>query len=180
MYLGERYTYYEGLGFPEYMKRKLKRAYIIPNAMEVMYMYNLHLDATPYNAELPLIEAMINEGKKMYFLEAVLPNTPDSILIGYTRPQDEWCRRSERSIWQYLNEKDLLYKINLMEQKRYTTDGPNTAGMPTESPGRIGTWLGWQIVRKYMRDAGGAISLQELLTHRNAKEIFAKANYKPK
>lgn len=178
MYLGENFAMYDGVNFPAYMKRKLRPEFIAPNAMEVLY--NNYFDQTAYNAGLPLVEAMINEGKKYYFMECMLPDLPDSTLIGYTKAQEEWCRKSEKSIWQFFNEQDLLYKVNFMEQKRYTTDGPTTPGMPPESPGRIGSWLGWQIVRKYMRDGGGKISLKELAEKKSAKEILAKAGYKPK
>ncbi|MBS1687006.1 MAG: hypothetical protein JSS76_19870 [Bacteroidetes bacterium] len=178
MYLGRHYIYYESVQFPEFMKRKLSKEYIVPNAMEVLY--NLHYDQTAYNAERPLIEAMISEGKKFYFMECMLPDAPDSLLIGYTSAQADWCRKSEGSIWKYFNEKDLLYKVNYMEQKRYTSDGPTTAGMPPESPGRVGGWVGWQIVRRFMKNNRGKVSLEDLMTQYSAKQILAEADYKPK
>jgi uncharacterized protein YjaZ len=46
-----------------------------------------------------------------------------------------------------------------------------------ESPGRIGVWLGWQIVRSYMNN--NEVTLQQLL-QTNAEEIFNKSKYKPK
>lgn len=178
MYLGEKYVYYESVGFPQFMRRKLTREYIVPNAMEVLY--NLHFDKTAYNAELPLIEAIINEGKKYFFMECMLPEASDSLIIGYTGAQEEWCRKSEPSIWKYFNEQDLLYKVNFMEQKRYTTDGPTTAGMPPEAPGKVGSWIGWQIVRKFMKNNRGKVSLDDLMHKYTAKQILTLANYKPK
>ena len=178
MYLGGKYPYYDAVGFPDFMKRKLDARYITTNAAEVLF--NNYFDQSAHNAELPLIDAMIGEGKKSYFMECLMPDAPDSLLLGYTRAQEEWCRKSQKNIWQFFNEQDALYKINFMEQKRYISDGPTTPGMPPESPGRVGAWLGWQIVRKYMKDAGGSISLRELLEKKSTKEIFTKANYKPK
>jgi hypothetical protein len=178
MYLGSSYRYYESVGLPQFMIAKLKREYIIPNATEALYNFNF--DRTAYNAQLPLIEAIINEGKKYYYMECLLPDAPDSLIMGYTAPQAEWCRKSEKSIWQYLNEQDLLFKDNYMEQKRYTTDGPSTTGMPPESPPKVGSWVGWQIVRKFMKDNRGKVSLSDLLDKYTAKQIFSLANYKPK
>ena len=178
MYLGEKYPTYDAVGFPDFMKRKLDARYLVPNAVEVLY--NNYYDQTARNAELPLIDAMLNEGKKLYFMECLMPEAPDSILIGYTRAQEQWCQKSQKNIWQFFSEQDLLYKVNFMEQKRYISDGPTTPGMPPESPGRVGSWLGWQIVRKYMRDNGGAVSLRNLLEKKSTKEIFKRANYKPK
>jgi hypothetical protein len=178
MYLGEHYRYYESVGFPQYMRRKLSREYIVPNAMEVLY--NLHYDKQAYNAELPMIEAMINEGKRYYYLECMLPTAPDSLIMGYTREQAAWCIASEKAVWQYFNEKDLLYKVNYMEQKRYTSDGPTTNGMPPEAPAKVGSWVGWQIVRRFMKNSKGKITLAELLQKYSAKQIFTMANYKPR
>ncbi len=178
MYLGSNYRYYQSVDLPQFLIAKLTRPYIVPNAAEALYNFNF--DKTAYNAQLPLIEALINEGKKYYFLECMMPDAPDSLLMGYTSKQEEWCRNSEKTIWQFLNERDLLYKVNYMEQKRYTTDGPTTTGMPPESPPKVGSWVGWQIVRKFMKNSGGKVTLNDLLDNYTAKQIFAASNYKPK
>jgi hypothetical protein len=178
MYLGSTYRYYASVDLPQFMIAKLQKPYIVPNVAEALYMANF--DKTAYNAQLPLIEALINEGKKYYFMECMLPDAPDSVIMGYTSRQEEWCRNSEKTIWQFFNERDLLYKINYMEQKRYTTDGPTTTGMPADSPPKVGSWVGWQIVRKFMKNSGGKVKLPDLLDKYSAKEIFASSNYKPK
>jgi len=178
MYLGSTYRYYSSVDLPLFMIAKLKKPYIIPNVTEALY--NANFDRTAYNAQLPLIEALINEGKKYYFMECMLPDAPDSLIMGYTMVQEQWCRNSESTIWKYLNEQDLLYKVNYMEQKRYTSDGPSTTGLPPESPPKVGSWIGWQIVRKFMKNSGGKVTLPDLLDKYTAKQIFALSNYKPK
>jgi hypothetical protein len=178
MYLGSTYRYYSSVDLPQFMIAKLKKPYIIPNVAEALYMANF--DRTAYNAQLPLIEALVNEGKKYYFMECMLPDAPDSLLMGYTSRQEEWVQNSEKSIWQFFNERDLLFKVNYMEQKRYTTDGPTTTGMPPESPPKVGSWVGWQIVRKFMKNNRGKVTLADLLDKYSAKDIFASSNYKPK
>lgn len=178
MYLGSSFRYYQSVDLPQFMVAKLKRPYIVPNATEVLY--KLYFDHTAYDAQLPLIEALIDEGKKYYFMECMLPDAPDSLLMGYTRDQEAWCRASEASVWKYMNEQDLLYKVNFMVQKRFTTDGPTTTGLPPESPAKVGSWMGWQIVRRFMRNNGGKVTLPELLDKYTAKQIFAMSNYKPK
>lgn len=178
MYLGPQYRYYQSVDLPQFMINKLKREYIVPNTTEALY--GLHYDHSEENAELPLIEAMVNEGRKYYFMECMLPNAPDSVIMGYTSKQIDWCRNSEKAIWQYFNERDLLYKVNYMEQKRYTSDGPTTTGMPADSPPKVGSWVGWQIVRRFMKNSGGKVSLQDMLEKYSAKQIFTLSNYKPK
>jgi uncharacterized protein YjaZ len=46
-----------------------------------------------------------------------------------------------------------------------------------ESPGRVGTWIGWQIVRSFMLN--NKVSLQQMLKM-DEKELFDKSKYKPK
>jgi hypothetical protein len=178
MYLGSSYRYYASVDLPQFMIAKLKKPYIVPNIAEALY--NANFDRTAYNAQLPLIEALVNEGRKYYYMECMMPDAPDSIIMGYTSRQEEWCRNSEKSIWQFFNERDLLFKINYMEQKRYTTDGPTTTGMPPESPPRVGSWVGWQIVRKFMKNNRANVTLPDLLDKYTARDIFAASNYKPK
>ncbi len=105
-------------------------------------------------------------------MEMMLPETPDSMLIGYTSEQMRWCKLSEYAMWQYLNEKDLIFSQSFMEHKRYLTDGPTTSGMPAESPGNLGSWIGWQM--------DGKVTLKDLLTKYDNKTIAAKANYRPR
>jgi hypothetical protein len=178
MYLGSGYRYYQSVDIPQYMIAKLRRPFIVPNVTEALY--SMRFDRTAYDAQLPMIEALIDEGKKYYFMECMLPDVPDSMLIGYTSKQDQWCRTSEGAIWKYMNEQDLLYKVNFMVQKRFTTDGPSTTGLPPESPPKVGSWVGWQIVRKFMKNSGGKVTLDELINKYSAKQIFSMSNYKPK
>ena len=106
---------------------------------------------------------MIEKGKKLYFLESMMPEKEKHILIGYTAEQLNWCETSEGEIWAFYNEKDLFYTKNYMEHKKHVDDGPQTSGMPKEAPGNVGTWIGWQIVNQYMKNADGKVSLAMLL-----------------
>nr|HRM13383.1 gliding motility lipoprotein GldB [Flavobacterium sp.] len=46
-----------------------------------------------------------------------------------------------------------------------------------ESPGQVGAWIGWQMVRSYMEN--NKVPVADLLKT-DAKEIFSKSKYKPK
>jgi len=178
MFLTEKYAVYNYLEIPKYIQRKLNKNYIVPNSVDVLY--GLYFGEDVYEPGTPLLEAMVAKGKKLYFMEMMLPETPDSMLIGYTSEQMRWCKLSEYAMWQYLNEKDLIFSQSFMEHKRYLTDGPTTSGMPAESPGNLGSWIGWQMVRKFMNDADGKVTLKDLLTKYDNKTIAAKANYRPR
>ncbi len=177
LYLGPNNADYDSAGIYQYMQHKMRREYIARNAVEATY--NLYFGDEEASRNKNLIEAMIDKGKKLYFLSYIFPDAPDSLLVGFTQKQTTWCEQSEYEIWKYLNEKDLLYKNNYMDHKRYLDEGPTTTGMPPEAPGNLGGWIGLQIVRKFVKETGGKISLHDLITKYDSKAILEKARYRP-
>ena len=145
--------------------------------MEVLY--NFYFGNEDDSRSKTLIEAIAEKGKKMYFLSYVLPDAPDSLLVGFTQTQTEWCEKNEYEIWKFMNDKDLLYKNDYMNQKRFLDEGPTTEGMPAGAPGSIGNWIGLQVVRKFMKETGNKIPLHELIIKYDGKAIFEKAKYRP-
>jgi hypothetical protein len=177
LYFGGGNVDYDSAGIFQYVQHKMRREYIARNTMEVLY--NLYFGNDQDEKSATLVEGMVDKGKKMYFLSYVLPDAPDSMITGFLAKQTQWCETNEYEIWKFLNDKDLLYKSNYMDQKRYLDEGPTTAGMPPEAPGNIGSWIGLQIVRKFMKETDNKISLRDLITKYNAKTILAKARYRP-
>ena len=55
---------------------------------------------------------------------------------------------------------------------------PNVFEIGNKCPGRIGAWLGWEIVNEYSKN-NGAMSLQEIMANPDAQEILNKAKYNP-
>lgn len=157
-----------------YMKEWNQPSYMARNIMLVEYN-NLYTQSS--NLQDELIYKMVEEGKKYYFLDKVSPETKDWVKIGYSESQYKWCVENELDIWSFLKEHKLLYSLEIMDTKRYTQEGPTTTGMPKESPGMVGTWIGWQIVKKYAENSPNK-TLKEIL-NTSAKEIVKIANYKP-
>jgi len=176
-YLGPYFPDYDSAGVYEYLQHKMRREYIARNSMEVLYNFYFGDEGLSHGKNL--VEAMVDKGKKLYFLSYVLPDAPDSLIVGFTQKQTDWCEQNEVEVWKFLNDKDLLYKDNYMDQKRYLDEGPGITGMPPQAPGNIGSWIGLQIVRKFMKEAGGKISLHDLLLKYDSKTILAKAKYRP-
>ncbi len=175
-YFGQNNPDYDSAEIYQYVRRRMSKEYLPRNAMEVLY--NLYFGKDP-DQKQNFINAMVEKGKKMYVLSMLLPDAPDSLLFVYTQPQLEWCQKSEKQIWQFFNDKDLLYKEDYMDQKRYLDEGPMSQGMPAEAPGNVGSWVGLQIVRKFMEQGGDKISLEDLVTKYDAETIFKKSKYRP-
>lgn len=173
MYLGKNYKYYPSI-YPQYIYEKFEPEYLVPNLMEVAAGYYFNWESN----DPSLIAQMIAEGKKLYFLDLVLPDIPDYLKIGYLEKDIKWCEANETKIWAYFIEHDLLYKTENKELKKYIGVAPNTSGMPFESPGNIGAWVGWQIVRTYMKHYPE--TTYEKLLHTAEQEILQASKYKPK
>ncbi len=177
MYMKEVYTdYYRSLEFPEFMIRKLTRKYIVPNTIKALAI-------SKYDAQVArdkrFIAHMIFEGKVKYFTKALLPETPDSIIMGYTPEQMEWVKENEAEMWAHYAEKDILFKDEQSIFMRYLNDGPFTSadGVPQQSAPAIGVWTGWKIVQNYMRN--NEVSLEELMNESDFDKILKLSKYKP-
>ena len=161
--------------YPSYISRRFDAAYIPSNCLQAIV-----LDLFPDKSNgLPLIEQMIEKGKQWWLLDQFLPNTSDSIKTGYTQAQLNWCGQNEGLIWSYIIKNDELRSINPTTIQTYIGEGPFTQGFSQEqSPGNIGQWIGWQIVKKFVANNPGLNPTEVMNTP--AAEILDRAKYKPK
>lgn len=172
MYLGRDHKFYQ---FPNYIKQNFEQKQIMP---DVVASFSKRKMAP--NLEKSFLSNMIYAGKELYLKDLFLPNYNDEDKIGYTGEQLVWCEDNESYMWRYFVEKELLYSDNHKLVARFIAAAPFSKfylEIDNESPGGVGAWLGWQIVRSYMKN--NEVSLEQLL-HTNAKEIFEKSKYKPK
>jgi uncharacterized protein YjaZ len=122
---------------------------------------------------------MLYKGKVLYTLEKLLPELNDTVKFGYSKAQLDWCIKNESKIWSHFIEKKLLFAALRGDSFKYINEGPFTAGFPRESPGKIGVWLGYQIIKKYI-DQHPNITLKQLYENHNAQQILSQSKYKPK
>jgi len=174
MFLGKDFVYYASIGLPKFMTYRLRPEYIVPNAMKAWSKAIFE----PKTTEVKLIDRMVEEGKTLYFLDLTLPDIPDSLKIGYSANSLQWCIDNEKEMWSYFIEKDLLYSTKSLEYLKYINEAPNTAGMPPEAPGQTGIWLGWQIVRKFMKQ-NPDVEPEELMLLTDGQELLKRSKYKP-
>jgi len=161
--------------YPKYIKQTLTKEHLI---VEVAKTFANQTQFKVVNRTF--VSRMIQRGKLLYTLDAFLPNVPASEKIGYTTTQLKWVKENEEMIWRYFIEKKLLYSTDAKLDRRFLDEAPFSKfylDIDTESPGRIGEWLGLQIVKSYITN--NEVSLQELLKVPN-EELFKKSKYKPK
>ena len=173
MYLGKNSEVYQD--FPVYLSQNFEKSQLvvdIANAISDRY----------YKADKgrQFLDLVVGAGKKMYIIDSYLPAVSDTKKIGYSDAEYDWAIANELQIWKYFIENKLLYSTDSKLVDRFMAEAPFSKfyiDIDKESPGRIGVWLGWQIVQSYMNN--NEVTLQQLL-QTNAEEIFNNSKYKPK
>jgi hypothetical protein len=125
-----------------------------------------------------LLYHMIFYGKILYTCDALLPQTHDSLKIGYTTQQMKYCKDYEKNLWGFFAEKNRLYDNNLKTINEFTSEGPFTGAISKECPPQIAIWLGWQIVRSYMKN-NEKVTVEDLMKEKDAQKILSKSKYRP-
>ncbi|MFW5891896.1 MAG: hypothetical protein ACOCUQ_00700 [Bacteroidota bacterium] len=176
MFLGKNYDNYEKVGVPVF-----KRVRFTPEAMPIEVMRALveqMFSRQLGNAE-SLLDFMVAEGKKLYFLDCMFPQQDDSLKISYTGEQMDWANANEKNVWVYFLENDLLYESDRKSIQKFIGSAPFTAPLSRESAPRIGAFAGWRIVRDYM-ERNPEITLNELLNEDDAVKILRLSKYRPR
>ena len=173
VYLGKEHDFYAD--FPSYIKQTNTKEHLIVDVADAIIEQQV-----PLSLERSFIGRMIHEGKKMYALDRYLPTISDTLKIGYSKSKFQWAAENEENIWMYFIEKKLLFSTDTKLNKRFLENAPFSKfylRQDRQSPGRIGVWIGWQIVKSFMQN--NDVSLQKLLTT-DSEDIFNKSRYKPK
>ncbi len=160
---------------PLYMLKRYRKEYIVPMAISVVsskYNNTDYLDNS-------LLAEMIYFGKSYYFVEKLIPSLSDTIIAGYENAVLEDVKKNQKLIWAHFIEKKLLFETKNEVTNRYVGERPTTFEIGNNCPGRIGRWLGWQIVRAYA-DRNPKLSLMDIMKEKDAKKILTQSRYKPK
>lgn len=181
MFLGKNSKFYRAIvkSVPLYLSRRFEPNYIVPRITETFAREELFPEKDGNNS---LLAKMVEHGKILYFMDQVLDETvPDSVKIGYTDKQLAWCTAFEGDIWAYFMQNNLLFETDYQKIQMYLTEAPFTPGLgeKNESAPKLGVWIGWQLIRKYMAEHP-EISLQQLMAESDEQKILNGARYKPK
>lgn len=177
-YVGKNFSAYQTADvqqmYPSYISRRFDKEYMLANCMRAV-ADDVYGDQS---VGRPLIEQMVEKGKSWFLLDHLAPDAADSTITGYTTAQLNWVEENEGNAWGYLIKNENLYSIEPHVIQTYIGEAPFTQGMPQESPGNLGQWLGWRIVQQYA-EKNEKLTLQQIL-QTPAKTIFEGAQYKPK
>ncbi len=171
-YLGDEHRFYAGL--PRFVSKNLRPEMLFS---DVATAFGRKFVATP--TERSFLAQMIYYGKLLYLKDLWLPEMTDADKIGFTPQEYDWAIENEYFIWQYFLTQEYLFSTNSRLKNRFIDPAPYSKfnlELDNETPGMIGQWIGWQIVRQYMRN--NPISVTDLMKL-PAQELYNGAQYKP-
>lgn len=172
-YLGTDHHFYEGI--QRFLTSNMKRTQIVSD-LAANYSEGYIFQNKPKT----LLDDMVYFGKQLYFKDKMIPFKSDAEKIGYSQEQIDWAQANESEIWRYFIERELLFSTDNSLAGRFIADAPFSKfylELDSESPDKIGQYLGWQIVRSYMKN--NDVPFMEML-QKDADEIFNKSKFKPR
>lgn len=159
--------------FPQYRKDRMRPEMLVPSVVKGWLQVHYARDVRDEN----LLTNFVVTGKVMALLDALLPETDATLKFAFTPQQLKWCEDNEFNVWREIVSKDLLYTKDPKEIDRFMNDGPFTPGLPRESPGHIGEWIGYRMVQSYMKSNPKA-TFAELFAMQDPQAILK--TYKPR
>lgn len=171
-YLGSNHQFYANI--PQYIADNMTSSQVVVDL------------ATAYSEQRifqqqkkTLLDEMIYFGKQLYFKDIMIPFKADHEKIGYTESQLGFAQANEEMIWTHFVENEMLFDTDSQLPARFIADAPFSKfylEIDNETPGRLGQYIGWQIVRAYMKN--NEVPLNKMM-QTEAVDIFNKSNYKP-
>jgi gliding motility-associated lipoprotein GldB len=172
-YLGNDHKFYQNI--PKYISANMKAENIVVDIAEGFaqnYVFP--------KERRTFLEDMIFHGKLHYFKEVMLPFKSEHLRMGYSTDEIQWAKANESAIWSYFVEREMLYSTDSKLSNRFIADAPFSKfylELDNESPGRLGQYMGWQIVKAYAERTGKDI-LDIMQT--DPETLFLNSKYKPK
>ena len=172
-YLGSSHKFYQGIS--RYIANDLDKQYL---TRDMASAFAKTVVAPP--RDRTFLSQLVYYGKELYLMQQLMPQKNDAVIIGYAPDDLEWANVNEEQIWRYFIERELLYSTNSKLGPRFLDPAPFSKfelELDNESPGKIGRYIGWQIVKSFMDNNN--ITLQEMLTLPE-EELFKRSGYKPR
>lgn len=161
----------------DYQLAKFDPEDIVPSIM-LVYGIDARFNATDVKDKTVVAE-MIAYGKSFYFAKHMLPCVPDSTFIWYTPKEFDGAKEFQNLIWARLIQDEVLFSTSNEDKRNYLGERPITTQVGEKCPGRIGQFVGWQIVKAYV-DSHSEITLQQLMQQGDAQKLFNESHYRPK
>ena len=160
----------------DYLLRRYDPNDVVPSCM-LVYGIGGRINKTN-DGDKSVLADMVAYGKSFYFAKRMLPCVADSVFIWYTPEEVRGSRKNEDLIWARFIDSQVLFSTSHVVKKDYLGERPITIQVGEKCPGRIGQWMGWQIVNSYMEHHPD-LTLPQLMGTADAQKLFNQSHYKP-
>ena len=170
-YLGPNHKFYDGI--PEYIKEDFTIPGIFSDVAEKYAYANI-----PRIEFYTFLDKIIYYGKVIYYKDFTL-DIEDRYKIGYSKEKMKWAKENEYFVWTYFIENNILFNPDNNLESRFINDSPFSRfylEIDNESSEMIGKYIGWQIVKSYMKN--NETSLKNML-NKSPIDIYNNSKYKP-
>ena len=165
---------YDQIGMPRYMSLRRNVSTLAKEVAEQLYMHYLY----EWRKQGQIVGEMVFYGRRDFFVEAMCPELPDSVLLGYSSKQWQWAVENEGQVWADIVGNRRLYDASLDAYMMFFGDGPFTQAYSNDAPSRLGEFFGLNISRSYF--SNNEVSLQDLMQRKDLQNVFQDSGYKPK
>jgi hypothetical protein len=172
-YLGSNFPAYKGITY-EYLIKNMRRECLATDLVSAALFRMFVINSSQYR----LLDNMLFRGKVMYLMSVIMPDEKPENIIGYSAEQLKWCKENEKQIWGTIIDQNHLFSTDLILIKKYMNDAPFTSPISQKSPGRLGTWIGMQIVESYMQK-NPSVTLPELMSDNDYQKMLENSGYRP-
>jgi len=175
LYLGQDAAPYQGR--PRYLNFQRQPEFLLRDVMAAI----LEPQLPSRSGQSTLLEDMVYYGKWLHLLRRVLPHEAAATLMKYSPEDWRFCQEQEREMWAYFVENQLLYRSDEELKRRFILEAPFSkfrTPRDRQTPGRVGRWLGWQMVEQFARKGSSLKPVEEVL-RTDARELLRASGYRP-
>lgn len=172
-FLGPHYPFYSP-NIPQYIRRRFD-----PAQMDIILAHTLAegtLIPLDPQSQGSLISKLIQQGIYFEMVQRFVPMAHDSLVMHYTTAELMWAEKYEQQVFKEIAGQ--LFKQDMKLKQKLTQESPFTSGYAKDAAPRIGSYIGWQIVKSYLKKHP-EVTLESLVQMSDLEKIYREAGYKP-
>lgn len=143
LYLGKDYEGYNG--FDEYFRSTREVNRIPYDVAEAALAAGY-----PYTDGKTVLSKMLYHGALAYCVMSTMRTPSPALAIGVTTDQLEWLKKNRTEIWRTLIDRNMLYSTTPLDADKLLAEAGSSPWLHAEAPGRVGRFIGLEIVRAYL------------------------------
>lgn len=176
LYLGSDYPGYAG--FETYFRKTRVLSRLPYDVVEAVVAAKYPEDV---EVAQTVLSKMLYQGALVHAVMSAITDAKLSSALGVTDEELEWLDANEGLIWRSMIDKNLLYSHSELDAAKLLTPSPAATVISSETPGRVGRYVGYKIVESYCKKHKAA-TLVEVLSPQfyGATKTLVDAGYAPK